>query len=54
MGINAQYCVKSTAEDGIALGYKIVTSQDLISGQEHHDTHDDCDWFAGNGTLVTV
>ncbi len=54
MGVNAQYCVKATANDAILKGFEIATSEDLISGMSHHAYHDDIPWYRKNGTLISV
>ena len=54
MGINAQFCVRATARDAIQLGYKIITSHNLISGQSGHEKDDCIDWYGQNGTLLVV
>ncbi len=54
MGVNAQYCVKATANDAILEDFEIATSEDLISGMSHHAFHDDIPWYRKNGTLISV
>jgi len=49
MGINADCCVKDTASTAVSLGYKILTSNDLISGQPHHSTDNSAWWYEKNG-----
>lgn len=50
MGINADFCVRSTARDAIRIGYKIITSNEVISGQSHHrsDNNSDPVFFCNN------
>lgn len=52
MGINADYCVKSTAEHAIHLGYQIITSNEVISGQDSHSRNNSIDWFKSNGNCI--
>lgn len=54
MGINAQFCVKATAQDALKNGFAISTSPDLISGQSNHAIHDDIAWYRANGSLIAV
>ncbi|EKE20137.1 MAG: hypothetical protein ACD_8C00051G0006 [uncultured bacterium] len=49
LGVNADYCVKFTARSGIKKGYRIVTSNELISGQRLHSPDNSIDWFRNNG-----
>ncbi len=52
MGINANYCVKETARGAIDNGYKIMTSNEVISGQSGHSRYNSIDWFKSNGRCV--
>ena len=52
MGINADYCVKSTAEHAIYLGYRIITSNEVISGQKFHSLDNSIEWFKSNGNCI--
>lgn len=54
MGINAEYCVLSTAMSAIRHGYKIITSPNLISGQNHHDPTDCTGWYSDNGSVIYI
>lgn len=54
MGINADYCVKDTAEDAIKKGYKIITCNEVISGQYHHSHDNSVPWFRANGRYVNA
>ena len=51
MGINADYCVRSTAKSAIRQGYKIVTSKKLIAGKPYHSRNKSGDWYAQNGAF---
>lgn len=52
MGINADYCVKETAEDALKRGFEIISAADLISGQDHHSPDNSRDWYEANGTFA--
>ena len=52
MGINADFCVKETAEKAIELGYKIITSNEVISGQSDHSKDNSINWFKSNGYCI--
>jgi nicotinamidase-related amidase len=45
IGINTDYCVKATASDAIKLGYEILTSNQVISGQSGHREDNSIRWF---------
>ncbi len=52
MGINADYCVHATASDALKKGFEIVTSNDVISGQDHHSRNNSIDWYKNNGACL--
>ena len=52
MGINADFCVKKTADDAIKRGYEIITSNEVISGQYCHSKSNSVDWFKSNGHCI--
>ncbi|NTU99339.1 cysteine hydrolase [Candidatus Falkowbacteria bacterium] len=52
MGINADWCVKDTAEDALKYGYEIMTSNEVISGQDHHRRDNNVPWFVNNGCYL--
>lgn len=52
MGINADFCVKATAESAIDNGYEIITSNEVISGQTHHSRSNSVGWFRNNGQCI--
>ncbi|MFH0951088.1 MAG: isochorismatase family cysteine hydrolase [bacterium] len=52
LGINADYCVKQTAESAIRLGYQIITSRDFIGGQSDHSNDNSADWYKNNGLFL--
>jgi nicotinamidase-related amidase len=54
MGINADCCVKETAESAKNLGYQIVTSNSLISGQTHHSHNNNANWYIKNGLFLRI
>lgn len=54
MGINAEACVKETAQSALRLNYAIATSSKLIAGMSHHDKEDCIPWYSENGTLVRI
>ena len=52
MGVNACYCVYSTARSTLARGYEIVTSNSVLSGMKHHNSDNDIPWYNSNGTCI--
>ncbi|MBT6690709.1 cysteine hydrolase [Candidatus Parcubacteria bacterium] len=52
LGINADYCVMDTARSALKLEYKILTSNDVISGQSHHSRTNSSHWYQNNGMWV--
>ena len=52
MGINASYCVLSTASSAIGLGYKIFVPKSTIADiGMHSETARSIRWYQANGTL---
>ena len=52
MGINADFCVRETAQSALSHGFKILTSKDLIAGEEAHSEDDSAWWYQENGTFI--
>lgn len=52
MGINADFCVRETAEGAIERGYKIITSDKVIAGMPHHSQNNSLPWYRKNGVCV--
>ena len=48
MGINADYCVKETANGAIDEGFSIFTAKDLLSGMDHHSLDNSEEWYEDN------
>lgn len=48
-GINASFCVASTANSALRLGYKIATSEDLIADGRSHALGKSREWYRRNG-----
>ncbi len=53
-GINAEFCVLSTATDALRSGYSIVTSPQLIAGRPQHAKDDCISWYAKNGSIISI
>lgn len=52
MGVNASYCVLSTAKGALRRGYEVVTAEDLIAdGVAHASRGKEREWYRRNGTF---
>lgn len=47
MGVNANVCVRLTAEGALIRNFKIISSDDLITGPKHQNDH--TEWYIKNG-----
>lgn len=52
MGINADYCVKSTGLSAIHHGFRIVTANSLIAGMPSHSKDNSAEWYQCNGIFA--
>jgi nicotinamidase-related amidase len=52
MGINANACVRFTARDALARGFKIVTSSGLIATIPGNYPNDYMPWYKQNGRVL--
>ncbi|MBT6691550.1 cysteine hydrolase [Candidatus Parcubacteria bacterium] len=52
MGINADCCVKRTANGALRRDYQIIISNDVISGQSGHSSDNSIPWYEKKGALV--
>lgn len=53
MGINADACVKDTARSASQQGHRIITSNDLLSGPDHHSHNNNGPWFQKNSAWLS-
>ena len=54
VGINACYCILSTTRDALYNGYKVVISEDAISGRCCHPLDNGMPWFRKKCTVVNI